>query len=83
MIVCLCHHISDRDIAVEAGAGCASFDRLQEETRVATACGACLHCALETFEQHRRRGDGAARASGPAAAAMRGAAPCALVGAAA
>jgi bacterioferritin-associated ferredoxin len=82
MIVCLCHHISDRDIAAEASTGCASFDRLQEQTRVATACGACIDCALETFEQYSRR-RGAAHAGGRAAAAMRGAAPRALVGAAA
>ena len=50
MIVCLCHRVSDRDIAREAAAGCASFDELQDSLRVGTACGACLDCARETFE---------------------------------
>jgi bacterioferritin-associated ferredoxin len=52
MIVCLCHRVSDRDIASEAAAGCASFDELQDSLRVGTACGACLSCAREVFAQH-------------------------------
>lgn len=52
MIVCLCHSISDRDIAREVAAGCASFDDLQEELRIGTACGACVDCAHETFHAH-------------------------------
>lgn len=51
MIVCLCHRVSDRDIAQAAAAGCASFDALQDETRVATGCGACLDCAQELHLQ--------------------------------
>lgn len=51
MIVCLCHRVSDRDIAREVRSGCASFDLLQDELRVATACGACTECARETFAQ--------------------------------
>ena len=47
MIICLCHRVSDRDIARAAATGCASFHDLQEETRVATGCGACLDCAQE------------------------------------
>jgi bacterioferritin-associated ferredoxin len=53
MVICLCHRISDRDIAREARSGCMSFDDLQDATRVATACGVCLDCAVRTFEQHR------------------------------
>ena len=52
MIVCVCHRVSDRDIAREAQGGCASFDELQESLRVGTACGACLECARETFAEH-------------------------------
>ena len=52
MIVCICHRVSDRDIAHAARHGCASFDELQEELSVATACGACGDCARETFEAH-------------------------------
>ncbi len=52
MIVCLCHGVSERDIAREAAAGCTNFDALQDELRVGTACGACTDCARETFDAH-------------------------------
>lgn len=52
MIVCVCHRVSDRDIAREARSGCADFDMLQDSLRVGTACGACLDCARETFAEH-------------------------------
>ena len=53
MIVCICHRVSDRDIARAAREGCASFDELQGELRVATACGTCRDFARETFAMHR------------------------------
>ncbi len=53
MIVCVCHRVSDRDIEREVRHGCASFDELQDELRVATACGACTDCARETFDTAR------------------------------
>jgi bacterioferritin-associated ferredoxin len=71
MVICLCHRISDRDIAREARAGCASFGALQDETRVATACGVCHDCALKTFEHHRsacRAGQTCGHAAQPATA---------------
>ena len=52
MIVCVCHRISDRDIARAVHAGCASFDELQADLAVATACGSCHDCAVETFDMH-------------------------------
>lgn len=52
MIVCVCHRVSDRDIAREAQGGCSSFEQLQEQLRVGTACGACEDCARQTFEAH-------------------------------
>jgi bacterioferritin-associated ferredoxin len=52
MIVCLCHRVSDRDIAREAAAGCHSFETLQQELLVGTACGSCLDCAHETFHAY-------------------------------
>jgi bacterioferritin-associated ferredoxin len=52
MIVCICHRVSDRDIARAATEGCASFDELQFELSVATACGHCHDCARATFDQH-------------------------------
>ena len=53
MIVCVCHRISDRDIAHAARSGCASFDELQFELSVATCCGKCHDCARQTFDFHR------------------------------
>ena len=52
MVVCVCHRVSDRQIACAVREGCASFEELQSELRVATRCGACRDCARETFEQH-------------------------------
>lgn len=52
MIVCVCHRVSDRDIARAVRSGCASFDELQFDLAVATACGKCHDCARETFEHH-------------------------------
>jgi len=52
MIVCVCHRVSDRDIARIAQRGCASFDELQFELLVATSCGKCRDCAHETFHRH-------------------------------
>lgn len=50
MIVCLCHRISDRDIQREVRAGITCFERLQDETRVASSCGCCHDCAREVFD---------------------------------
>jgi bacterioferritin-associated ferredoxin len=50
MIVCLCHRVSDRDIRHAVDAGVRNFDVLQDETRVASACGCCHDCAREVFE---------------------------------
>jgi bacterioferritin-associated ferredoxin len=52
MIVCVCHRVSDRQIACAVREGCSSFEELQSELRVATRCGACRDCARETFAQH-------------------------------
>jgi bacterioferritin-associated ferredoxin len=53
MIVCVCRRVSDRDIHRAAREGVPSFDELQAELGVATACGACLDCALDTWSQAR------------------------------
>ena len=52
MIICVCHRVSERDIAREAAAGCPDFDALQDNLRVATGCGACLDYAQMAFEEH-------------------------------
>jgi bacterioferritin-associated ferredoxin len=53
VIVCVCHRVSDRDIEREVRHGCASFDELQDELRVGTACGTCTDCARDTFDVAR------------------------------
>jgi bacterioferritin-associated ferredoxin len=58
MIVCVCHRVSDRDIAIAASSGCPDFDALQDDLRVATACGACRECACAVFEESRVQGAG-------------------------
>jgi bacterioferritin-associated ferredoxin len=52
MIVCICHRVSNHDIARAVRGGCSSFDELQFELSVATGCGACHDCARETFHEH-------------------------------
>ena len=51
MIVCVCRRVSDRDIHRAAREGVTTFDDLQTELGVATACGACTDCAQETWAQ--------------------------------
>ncbi|QHJ01393.1 ferredoxin [Xylophilus rhododendri] len=50
MIVCICHRVSDREIArhVRAGLG---FDEIQFELGVATQCGQCETCARDVVAQ--------------------------------
>jgi bacterioferritin-associated ferredoxin len=50
MIVCVCHRVSDREIArhVRAGLG---FDDIQLELGVATQCGQCEGCARDVVAQ--------------------------------
>lgn len=50
MIVCVCHRISDRDIARQVRAGL-SFDDIQLELGVATQCGRCEGCARDVVQQ--------------------------------
>ena len=72
MIVCICHRVSDRDIAHAVRHGCASFDELQEELGVATGCGACGDCAREIFAAHCAARTGVAALSGHPAEARAG-----------
>ncbi len=50
MIICICHRVSDRDIARHARAGM-GFDEIQLELGVATQCGQCESCAREVVAQ--------------------------------
>lgn len=49
MIVCVCRRVSDRDIHRAAREGVSSFDDLQADTGVGTACGSCVDCARDTW----------------------------------
>lgn len=51
MIVCLCHRVSDRDIRRAVAEGSACFEQVQDDLHVASACGACLDCAREVFDE--------------------------------
>lgn len=53
MIVCVCRRISHREIESQANE-CNSFDELQMNTGISTACGRCSDCAQAVFEQARR-----------------------------
>lgn len=50
MIVCICHRVSDRDIARQAQAG-EGFRDIQRSLGVATCCGRCADCARELVQQ--------------------------------
>jgi bacterioferritin-associated ferredoxin len=50
MIICLCHRVSDRDIA-QLAPHCGSFCDLQERTQVGTQCGACLPFAQACYDE--------------------------------
>ena len=50
MIVCVCHRVSDREIARHARAGM-NFDDIQFELGVATQCGNCESCARDVVAQ--------------------------------
>ena len=50
MIVCVCHRVSDREIARHARAGM-NFDEIQFELGVATQCGNCEGCARDVVAQ--------------------------------
>lgn len=61
MIVCLCHRVSDRDIAAAVAGGTRCFEVLQDDLRVASSCGSCLDCARETFDAACARAAAVAR----------------------
>jgi len=50
MIVCVCHRVSDREIARHVRAGM-DFSDIQLELGVATQCGQCEGCAREVVAQ--------------------------------
>ncbi len=50
MIICVCHRVSDREIARHARAGM-GFEDIQFELGVATQCGQCECAAREVVGQ--------------------------------
>ena len=50
MIVCVCHKVSDREIARHARAGM-DFNDIQFELGVATQCGQCERSARDVVSQ--------------------------------
>jgi bacterioferritin-associated ferredoxin len=50
MIVCVCHRISDREIARHVRAGM-DFSDIQLELGVGTQCGSCEGCARDVVAQ--------------------------------
>lgn len=55
MIVCVCRHISDRDIEHAAHQGCASFEDLQVDLGVAVCCGCCEDFARDVLSYAQSR----------------------------
>lgn len=51
MVVCLCHRVTDRDIARAARSGCTDYETLQDDLRVGTSCGNCDDCARSVFAE--------------------------------
>jgi bacterioferritin-associated ferredoxin len=50
MIVCVCHRVSEREIARHVRAGM-DFSDIQLELGVATQCGRCENCARDIVAQ--------------------------------
>ena len=76
MIVCLCHRVSDRDIAAAVQRGCDSYDALQDELLVASACGACGDYAREVLEQICPRAEGHCATKAAGAPPSKGGSAC-------
>ncbi len=45
MIVCICHRVSDRDIAKLATQGATDLAAVRAATGLGSSCGKCLDCA--------------------------------------
>lgn len=51
MIVCLCHAVSECDIARAASEGASTLSHLSERLNLGTCCGACRDCAADCLEK--------------------------------
>lgn len=54
MYVCICHKVSDRDIASAVNAGCCSLRQLQEKTCLGTQCGNCVDLAKDLLKEYKQ-----------------------------
>lgn len=45
MYVCVCHAVTDRDIAAAVADGTRSLRELRQQTGLASTCGRCAQCA--------------------------------------
>ena len=50
MIVCICHRVTEKEIALHASEG-KGFDDIQFELGLASQCGRCEDCAREVIDQ--------------------------------
>ena len=51
MYVCVCHAVTDRDIAQAVADGARSMRDLRERTGVASTCGRCAQCAHASLKE--------------------------------
>lgn len=54
-IICECLNVTDKEIEEEVLEGAATFEELQERTKIATACGTCKDKAIQLFEAYRQK----------------------------
>lgn len=59
MIVCICHRVSESEIARQAHAGL-SYEDIQIESGVGTQCGSCEGCARDLVARCAAAGQPAA-----------------------
>lgn len=53
--ICECLSVTDAEIEEEVLEGVASFEQLQERTKISTGCGSCRPKAVELFEHYRAK----------------------------
>jgi bacterioferritin-associated ferredoxin len=53
MYVCVCHAVTDRDIAQAVAEGAHSMRDLRERTGITSTCGRCAQCAHACLKEAR------------------------------
>lgn len=51
MYVCVCHAVTDRDIATAVADGTRSLRELRQQTGLASTCGRCAQCAQACLKE--------------------------------